>query len=119
MLVVVNYHYIRSSFGYPYEGIWGITPEQFETQLRLLSRAGTWISSDDLRQAVRGVRPLPETALLATLDDGLREHYECAWPTFQKLGIPAIFYVNTQPGAAGKVSLVHKIHLLRAHVAPR
>lgn len=118
MLIAVNYHYLRDSFDYPYEGIWGITPQQFERQLLTLSGAGTWISGDDLLDAVRGRRSLPERALLVTFDDGFHEHYDAAWPILKKLGIPAIFYVNTQPSAAGKVSLVHKVHLLRAHIAP-
>jgi len=119
MLVVVNYHYIRTSFDYPHDGIHGITPEQFETQLKTLAAAGTYIDSAALQAQVHGERPLPAKSLLVTLDDGFREHYETAWQILKRLGIPAIFYVNTQPAVEGIVSRVHKIHLLRAHVAPR
>jgi len=119
MLIAVNYHYIRSSFDYPHDGIHGITPRQFETQLETLAAAGTYVDSSAVRAAVRGERPLSEKSLLVTFDDGFREHYETAWPILNRLGIPAIFYVNTQPSVEGVVSRVHKIHLLRAHVAPR
>jgi peptidoglycan/xylan/chitin deacetylase (PgdA/CDA1 family) len=71
-----------------------------------------------LRDSVRGAASLPERAFVITFDDGLREQHEHAWPILRKLGIPAIFFVNTAPVAEGKVLSVHKIHLLRSQVAP-
>ena len=118
MLVAVNYHYIRDSFDSPFPGIHGVTPAQFEAQLRVLARAGEFVSADQIRAAVRGDHALPEHAICVTLDDGLQEQYEHAWPILRRLGIPAIFFINTAPVASGSVLQVHKIHLLRAHIAP-
>lgn len=118
MLVAVNYHYIRDSFGTPFPGIHGVTPAQLEAQLKMLARAGDFVSADQIRAAVRGDQALPERAISVTFDDGLREQYEHAWPILRRLGIPAIFFINTAPVASGSVLQVHKIHLLRAHVAP-
>jgi peptidoglycan/xylan/chitin deacetylase (PgdA/CDA1 family) len=118
MLVAVNYHYIRDSFDTPFPGIHGVTPVQFEEQLKLLARAGEFVSADQIRAAVRGDQVLPERAISVTFDDGLREQYEHALPILRRLGIPAIFFINTAPIASCRVLPVHKIHLLRAHVAP-
>jgi peptidoglycan/xylan/chitin deacetylase (PgdA/CDA1 family) len=118
MLIGSNYHYIRDCFTSPFPGIHGITPAQLEAQLRVLASAGDFVSAEQIRAAIRGNDSLPERAIVVTFDDGLREQYEHAWPILQRLGIPAIFFINTGPVASGKVLQVHKIHLLRANVSP-
>jgi len=118
MFVAINYHYVRPSFEAPHPGIHGITPKQLEAQLCLLGRLGDFVSADQVAAAVRGERPLPEKAMLVTFDDGLKEQYIYAWPILQRLGIPALFFINTAPIANQSISTVHKIHLLRAHISP-
>ncbi|HEX5716431.1 MAG TPA: hypothetical protein VF179_09740, partial [Thermoanaerobaculia bacterium] len=119
MLIAVNFHYVRPSFSSPYPGIHGITPARLKSQLEMLGRAGTFISPEQLREAVRGGAPLPERSILVTLDDGLREQVDHALPVLQALGIPALFLVNTVPLAEGRVSVVHQIHLLRSALPPQ
>jgi peptidoglycan/xylan/chitin deacetylase (PgdA/CDA1 family) len=118
MLIAVNYHYVRPSYNLPYPGIHGITPAQFEAQLRGLAKVAQFVSGVDVCRAIRGEAELPRQALLVTFDDGLREQYEHALPVLRKLGVPAIFFVNTAPLAERRVTSVHKTHLLRANVAP-
>ena len=117
-LVVVNFHYVRPVYDEPYPGIHGITPAQLEAQLRTLGVAGTFVSAADVRDAVNGRRALPERAILVTFDDGLREQFDHALPVLDALAVPALLFVNTAPIAARTVSAVHRIHLLRANVAP-
>jgi peptidoglycan/xylan/chitin deacetylase (PgdA/CDA1 family) len=76
------------------------------------------VSPTQILAAIRGEGELPERSLIVTFDDGLREQFEYAWPILQRTGIPAVFFVNTSPIEKSQVSMVHKIHLLRAHVAP-
>ena len=118
MLIVVVYHYVRAVFGYPFPGIHGVTPFALEAQLRLLGRVGEFVSISQIGDAVSGAASLPERALLVTFDDGLREQIDHALPILDRLGIPAVFFVNTWPIAQRAVSTVHKIHLLLAHVPP-
>jgi peptidoglycan/xylan/chitin deacetylase (PgdA/CDA1 family) len=118
MLIAVNYHYIRPSFDSPYPGIHGITPAQLEGQLQLLGSIGVFVSAAQIRAAVRDRDELPDRSMIITFDDGLREHYEFVWPILRRLGIPGIFFVNTAPILHSTISSVHKIHLLRASVAP-
>lgn len=68
--------------------------------------------------AIDGLKPLPERAIIITLDDGLREQYEVALPVLQQHGVPALFFINTRPIEEGLVSAVHQIHLLRANMDP-
>ena len=117
-LVVVNFHYVRPSYDEPYPGIHGITPAQLEAQLGVLGGIGNFVSAADVRDAVRGRSALPERAVLVTFDDGLREQFEHALPVLDRLGVPALLFVNTGPIAEHTVSAVHRIHLLRAHVSP-
>ncbi len=118
MLIAINHHYVRPSYDAPYSGIHGITPAQLERQLRIAQRWGTIIRPSALRDAVVSGAPLPDPAILVTFDDGLREQYEHAQPVLQSLGIEALFFINTAPLVEQRVSAVHKIHLLRAHVPP-
>ena len=118
MLIAINFHYVRPVFDAPHPGIHGITPSQFESQLKLLSQAGTFASAAEIRAAVRGEHPLAERTFVVTFDDGLAEQYQHAAPVLRRLGIAAIYFVNTHPIATATVSPVHKIHLLRAHIAP-
>ena len=112
MLIAGNYHYIRPSFEASYPGIFGVTPSQFESQLTRLSKIATFVSAADIANALDKDHFLPENALLVTFDDGLREQFEFALPILDKMGIPAVFYINTSNIIESKISLVHKIHLL-------
>ena len=73
VLIVVNYHYVRSSYDAPHPGIHGLTPFRFEAQLLELGRVGEFVHPADVRAAARGTAALPERAILVTFDDGLRE----------------------------------------------
>lgn len=118
MLIAVNYHYVRPSFDGPHPGIHGVTPDELEKQLQLLRTLGQFVTPAALRAAVAGGRALPPRALIVTFDDGLREQYEHALPVLQRLGIPALFFINTRPIRETEVSTVHKLHLSRARLAP-
>lgn len=112
MLIAVSYHYIRFAYTGPESGIHGITPAQLELQLDVLSKCGEFVSAEQVRDAARGERELPENSILLTFDNGLREQYENAWPILYRLGIPAVFFVNTSSVVERKVLAGHKIHLL-------
>lgn len=118
MLIAVNFHYIRPSFEAAFPSIFGVTPEQFRSQLEALAREGTFVSAENILSALNGERQLPARSIVITFDDGLREQHDVAWPILREMGIPAIFFANTLPVAEAGVCLVHKIHLLRSRIAP-
>ena len=116
MLVVSSYHYIRPNFDTPYAGIFGMTPSQFENQLGRLSKIANFVSAADILWAIEKDSILSENILLLTFDDGLKEQCEYALPILDKMGIPAVFYINTFNFSEHKISTVHKIHLLLANL---
>ena len=109
MLVAANYHYIRNDFTSPYQGIFGITPLQFESQLMRLSKLAKFVSIDDIFDNLAEKKILAGRNILITFDDGLQEQYELALPILDKLGIPAVFYINTHYLESREISPVHKI----------
>lgn len=118
MLLSVNYHYIRESFEAPFPAIFGKTPEQFEAQIEELSKYGSFISADQLDDAVRQGKALPERSIFITFDDGLKEQLEFAVPILDKLGVPACFFINTKALSDSSLLNVHLIHLVRSQLAP-
>lgn len=116
MLIVTNYHYIREDFTTPYPSIFGLTPLQFRKQLEQLSDFGGFISQNELLDYRK--KPLDKNYFLISFDDGLKEQYELAKPILEAMGIPYIFFINTANFGNKKVSLVHKIHLVRSQLAP-
>lgn len=115
MLIVANYHYIRENFASTYSSIFGVTPNQFENQLKELSKYGDFISQEKLLEIKN--EPLDKNHILISFDDGLSEQFELAKPILDKLGIPFVFFVNTENFKDEKVSLVHKIHMLRSKIS--
>ena len=115
MLIVSNYHYIREDFAAKHPSIFGVTPQQFREQLEELSKYGSFISQEELIKHKE--TPFKKDRILITFDDGLKEQYELAKPILDKMGIPAVFFINTSNFEENKVSLVHKIHLLRSQLS--
>lgn len=118
MLLVSNYHYIREKFDAPFSSIFGVTPELFEKQLLLLKNTGIFIHPNDLISNPDKIIKSKQNYILITFDDGLKEQFELAKPILDKLKIPALFFVNSINHVEKKVSLVHKIHLLRSQMSP-
>jgi peptidoglycan/xylan/chitin deacetylase (PgdA/CDA1 family) len=115
MLAVSNYHYIRNDFTAPFQSIFGLTPKQFENQLIELSKHGQFISQNELLKFTN--KKFDKNYILITFDDGLAEQFHLARPILNKLGIPYIFFLNTDVYLKRKVSLVHKVHLVRSQLS--
>lgn len=118
MLTVSNYHYIRESFKADYPSIFGVTPAEFERQLKLLKNEGDFISPNLLVSDIANVLKTKENLLFITFDDGLKEQFDLALPILDELQIPAVFFANSLNAQEKKVTVVHKIHLLRSVLSP-
>jgi len=115
MLIAINFHYIREKYNEPYPSIFGVTPQQFSGTLDQLGRFANFLSIEDIVAIIEGRKKIPKKAVVITFDDGFKEQYELAWPILKEKGIPAIFFVNTQPIEEKIVTITHKIHILRAY----
>lgn len=117
MLTVSNYHYIRECFLTPYSSIFGVTPDNYRKQLLLLKNHGDFIHPNTLLENRKEVLASKDNYFLITFDDGLKEQFELALPILEKLKIPALFFINSINHIEKKVSLVHKVHLVRSVVS--
>ena len=118
MLLAVNFHYVQPEAGYPYPGIYPVTPEGLARQLAELGRHLEFVGGQDLTAAVTAGRSLPERGCVVTFDDGLQEQGTHALPVLERLGIPAIFFVCTGPLVERRALAVHKMHWLTATRPP-
>jgi len=78
-------------------------PKQFEKHLQLLLKKGyTPVSINQVSNYYTQNIPLPDKAVLITLDDGFEDNYLNALPIFQRYQIPAVIYLAT--GVIGKTN---------------
>ncbi|NEV93934.1 polysaccharide deacetylase family protein [Psychroflexus sp. YR1-1] len=91
---------------------------QFKNQISLLSAYGQFVSQKDLLDNTEEIIRSDKKFLLLTFDDGLKEQYEIAKPILDQLGIPAIYFINSINHIEKKVSMVHKIQLVRSVMSP-
>lgn len=111
-LLAVNFHYFREN-SYP-SGIYPISRKALMSQIEVLAKEYTFISPNELLSYI-GNDSFPEGKYcLLTFDDGLKEQME-AFFLLEKFGIPAIFFVPTQPIEEGHVLEVHQLHHIRAN----
>jgi peptidoglycan/xylan/chitin deacetylase (PgdA/CDA1 family) len=117
MLSIYNYHYIRESFKQKYPSIFGVTPNEFDKQLKTLKNNGDFISPLEVENNLDQVLSSQQNHILITFDDGLKEQYNYALPILKKHNAHAIFFVNTINHTNKTTSNVHKIHLLRSIIS--
>ena len=106
---VINYHYLRPNGDHPYPVDAAVTPDSFLRHLVQLSENFTFCRCRDL---VDPDLELPESNVVISFDDGARDIIEHAAPVLKRLGIPATFFVCSQPFTEGRLLDVHKIQLL-------
>lgn len=71
-----------------------IRPDYFERQIKYLLDIGyTFISLDEVSNALSFNRTLPDKAVVLTFDDGYRDFYTDAFPILQKYGVKSINYI--------------------------
>ena len=106
--IIVNYHYVEN----PRKDFPGIHPcsvDEFERQIRFLSRHWRIGSVHDVFKAAHG--GANEKFCAITFDDGLKDQYTEALPVLEKYRVPAAFFIITGT-LQGLIPLTHKIHLL-------
>lgn len=118
MLTISNYHYIREDFSSPYPSIFGVTPNGFKQQLKLLKNQYESVTPSELLNHTDDILKSKDNYFFVTFDDGLKEQFELALPILDELSIPAVFFANSRNYEEKRMSTVHKIHLLRSKLAP-
>lgn len=114
-LSIIMHHYIRDVSAFPYPGIHGLRPKEFEEQVKRISKSYKMVSLDDVAATIRGEQDLPEKCCLLTFDDGFKEHFETVFPILHRHKISGVFFPITVT-LEGKMVAAHKIHLLMATI---
>lgn len=72
------------------------TPESFEENIKVLVENGyTFISMEELNEAINGKIELPEKPILINMDDGYYSNYEYIYPILKKYNAKASIFVVT------------------------
>lgn len=106
-LLIVNYHYIRDI--HSPKGIFPITTKNFKNQLNIISKYYKFVSQQELVDFIKKDSFPNNNYCLITFDDGLKEQMN-ALQILNKLSIPAVFFVTTQPHIDKTAHDVHKFH---------
>lgn len=98
-LPVLTYHYIRvppnpeeDKLGYNLS----TSPQNFQKQMDYLKeREYHTLSPNELYQALKDKKTLPQKSVLLTFDDGYRDFYKNAFPVLKELNLKATVFVVT------------------------
>ncbi len=73
-----------------------VTASAFAAQMDyLVSNNFQVLSFADLEKILTEGRPIPDKAVVITIDDGYRSVYDVAWPVLQRFNIPATLFIYT------------------------
>ena len=72
------------------------TPQSFEENIKILLENGyTFISMQELNDAINGKIELPEKPVLVHMDDGYDSNYEYIYPIIKKYNVKASIFIVT------------------------
>ena len=72
-----------------------LSPQTFEKEIEYFCRTYEFLPLEKLAQRVHQRKPLPEKAIVITLDDGNRDNYAYAYPILKKYHVPATIFLAT------------------------
>jgi len=73
-----------------------LSAQVFEEQIRYLVLNGyQFLTFAQVSETMRAGKPIPEKAVVITIDDGYRSVYEVAWPILREYQVPATLFIYT------------------------
>jgi len=92
-VLILNYHRIGNGSQSPYDrNLWSATSEEFESQVRIVTRNFDVIGLEDLDHALQQPRG---RHVAFTFDDGYLDNYTEAFPILKSYNTKAAFFVTT------------------------
>lgn len=109
--LVAMYHYVRPQNS---DGVTGLTPAAFETQLRRIAAAYRPVTVEEYvatHETATGMA-------LITFDDAVRDQYEYAFPILERLAMPGVVFAPMRPYSdeADRWTTQHLLHALAEHL---
>lgn len=71
------------------------SPEMFEAHMRLISNKYHPVTMEDVLTAAQNGKPLPENAVLVTVDDGYLDFEEIIYPIARQYGVQPTLFIPT------------------------
>lgn len=113
-VTIVMYHFVRDLKRSRYPEIKGLDIELFKEQIQYISKYYKLIRMEELFEAVKYRRRLPDNSLLLSFDDGYKDHFEFVFPVLDELGIQGSFFPPVKAIQEHKVLDVNKLHFILA-----
>lgn len=110
------YHYVRDLKHSRYPEIRGLEVELFKEQLQYILKYYQVIRMEELIEAVKHQRELPNNSLLLTFDDAYKDHYEFIFPILYEFSIQGSFFPPAKAVQEHHVLDINKIHFILAAV---
>lgn len=96
--LVLGYHRVVEDFDTAVRGDMAsmlISTAMFERHIDFLARHFSFVSLDEVGEAVRSSRPFPTPVAAITFDDGYADVFEHAVPILKRKGVPAAVFIVT------------------------
>lgn len=106
----------------PKEDNWSVpplSPESFEKQMEYCCRNYEILPLEKVARCMQQRKPLPEKAVVFTLDDGYKDNYTYAYPILKKYCIPATIFLTTGHIGTGNLFWFDKVRYILWNVLPR
>lgn len=113
-LIVVMYHYVRDLQHSRYPALKGLDIQAFRYQLEYFKKRYTFVTIEEVLEALDGGGALPQNALLLTFDDAYLDHYRYVFPLLDERKVQGLFYPSARSVEERTVLEVNKIHYLLA-----
>lgn len=95
-LLILNYHRIGDASATPFDsGVFSCTAEDLERQILYLERQFRIVGLPDALDLLDGRRPLCDSTVLLSFDDGYLDNYQLAFPILARHSVPATFFLPT------------------------
>jgi len=111
-LTIVMYHYVRPIKKSKFSNIKGLELDGFERQLDHLSKNYSIVSTEQVINAVKYSKPLPNNACWLTFDDGYKDHFKYVLPELLIRNLHGAFFpprVAIEEDQVLDVNLIHHI----------
>jgi peptidoglycan/xylan/chitin deacetylase (PgdA/CDA1 family) len=105
------YHYVRPENS---DGVTGITPQQFASQLDLVKRSYRFVTLEEYVVA----HEQESGMALVTFDDAVCDQYDYAFPILEERDVPAVVFAPMRPFSdeGDRWSTQHLLHALAQHL---
>lgn len=113
-LTIVMYHYVRELRRTRYPKIKGLNISEFKHQIEFLRSRYSFVSMEDVLEAIYNDKKLPQNSVLLTFDDGYIDHYRNVFPILKLNGIQGVFSMPAKILNERKLLDVNKIHYILA-----